>query len=63
MAGGLGGTISGLIMDILTNRFDVVLSMGEVNAIVVFSGLVVAYLMPEVSKVAKDFYVENKTDA
>ena len=47
LAGGLGGTIAGLIIDVLEGRFQVILATGELNAIVVFSGLLVAYFMPE----------------
>ena len=47
MAGGLGGTISALIIDVLQGRFGLVLSDGEMQAIIVFSGLLVAYFIPE----------------
>ena len=47
MAGSLGGTIAGLIIDVLEGRFQLVLATGELNAIVIFSGLAVAYFMPE----------------
>lgn len=47
MAGGLGGTISALIIDVLQGRFGLILSDGEMQAIIVFSGLLVAYFMPE----------------
>lgn len=50
MAGSLGGTIAGLIIDVLEGRFQVVLATGELNAIVIFSGLLVAYFMPERNK-------------
>lgn len=47
MAGGLGSTISALIIDVLQGRLDLVLSDGEMQAIIVFSGLLVAYFIPE----------------
>ncbi len=51
MAGSLGGTIAGLLIDVLEGRLQVVLATGELNAIVIFSGLLVAYFMPETTKV------------
>lgn len=47
MAGGLGGTISALIIDVLQGRFGLVLSDGELQFIIVFSGVIIAYFTPE----------------
>lgn len=44
---GLGGTIAGLIIDVLEGRFDVLLSSGELNAIIVASAMIAGWLMPD----------------
>lgn len=47
MAGGLGGTISGFIVAVMELRMGIDLSTPEINFIVVMSGLLVAYFVPE----------------
>lgn len=47
MASGLGGTIAGLVIDLIQVRGGVELTDGEMTAIIVFSGLIAAYFIPE----------------